>query len=115
MVNSGERVKDVHFTEDKLTVNLADGRSISVPLAWYPLFLHATPRERDNWTIAGASFGIYWPDLDEDLSVEGPLRGAPSPRAKALSTQRRHLLAGTGGRLRSQNARISLKYPSKDN
>jgi hypothetical protein len=86
MVNSGECVTDVHCTEDKLTVDLSDGRSISVPLAWYPLLLHATPRERDNWTIAGAGFGIHWPELDEDLSVEGLLRGAPSPRAKALSS-----------------------------
>ena len=115
MVNSGECVKDVHCTEDKLTVDLAAGRSISVPLAWYPLFLYATPRERDNWAIAGAGFGVYWPELDEDLSVDGLLRGGPSPRAKALSTQRRHLLAGMGGRLRSRNARISLKYDSKNN
>jgi hypothetical protein len=81
MVNSGERVTDVHCTYDKLTVDLADGRSISVPLAWYALLLHATHRERDNWTSAGAGFGIHWPELDEDLSVEGLLRGAPSPCA----------------------------------
>ena len=86
MVNSGDRVADVHCTEDKLTVDLADGRSISVPLAWFPLLLHATPRERDNWTIAGAGFGIHWPELDEDLNVEGLLRGAPSSRANALSS-----------------------------
>ena len=86
MVNSGERVTDVHCTEDKLTVDLADGRSISVPLAWYPLLLHATPRERDNWTIAGAGFGIQWPELDEDLSVEGLLRGAAAPRAMAYGS-----------------------------
>ena len=86
MANSGERVTDVACTEDKLIVDLEDGRSISVPLAWYPRLLHATPRERDNWEIAGAGFGIHWPDIDEDLSVEGLLRGAPSPRAKALSS-----------------------------
>ena len=86
MANPGERVIEVACTEDKLIVDLADGRSISVPLAWYPRLLHATPRERDNWEIAGAGFGIHWPDLDEDLSVEGLLRGAPSPRAKALSS-----------------------------
>jgi hypothetical protein len=86
MANSGERVTDVACTEDNLIVDLADGRSISVPLAWYPLLLHATPRERDNWEIAGAGFGIHWPDIDEDLSVEGLLRGAPSPRVKALSS-----------------------------
>jgi len=86
MVNSGERVTDVHCTEDKLTVDLADGRSISVPLTWYPLLLHATPRERYNWNIAGDGFGIHWPELDVDLSVEGLLRGAPSPRATALNS-----------------------------
>ena len=86
MGNPGERVIEVACTEDKLIVDLADGRSISVPLAWYPRLLHATPLERDNWQIAGAGFGIHWPDVDEDLSVEGLLRGAPSPQAKALSS-----------------------------
>lgn len=86
MANSGERVTDVACTEDKLIVDLADGRSISVPLAWYPRLLHASPRERDNWEFAGAGFGIHWPDIDEDLNVEGLLRGAPSPRVKALSS-----------------------------
>lgn len=85
MANPGERVTEVACTEDNLIVDLADGRSISVPLAWYPRLLHATPLERDNWEVAGAGFGIHWPELDEDLSVEGLLRGAPSPRAKVLS------------------------------
>jgi hypothetical protein len=86
MANPGERVIGLACTEDKLIVDLADGRSISVPLVWYPRLLHATPLERDNWEIAGAGFGIHWPELDEDLSVEGLLRGAPSPEAKALSS-----------------------------
>ena len=86
MANPGERVIEVACTEDKLIVDLADGRSISVPLAWYPRLLHATPLERGNWRIAGAGFGIHWPDIDEDLSVEGLLRGAPSPLAKVLSS-----------------------------
>ena len=86
MANPGERVIEVACTEDKLVVDLADGRSISVPLAWYPRLLHANPHQRDNWQIAGAGFGIHWPDVDEDLSVEGLLRGAPSPQAKALSS-----------------------------
>jgi hypothetical protein len=81
MGNPGERVIEVACTEDKLIVDLADGRSISVPLAWYPRLLHATPLERDNWQIAGAGFGIHWPDVDEDLSVEGLLRGAHRPGA----------------------------------
>ncbi len=86
MANPGERVIEVACTEDKLIVDLADGRSISVPLAWYPRLLHATALERDNWQIAGAGFGIHWPDIDEDLSVDGLLRGAPSPRVKVLSS-----------------------------
>lgn len=67
--------------EDVLSVDLIDGRTISVPLAWYPRLLHATVAQRSNWKIAGAGFGIHWPDLDEDLSTEGLLRGAPAPHA----------------------------------
>ena len=71
----GERVKDVHFTEDSLSVDLVDGRTISVPR-----LLHAGDKQRRNWKIAGGGFGIHWPDIDEDLSTEGLLRGAPAPR-----------------------------------
>ncbi len=78
---AGEQVKDVRFSEDSLVVDLMDGRTISVPLAWYPRLLAATPEERSNWKLAGAGFGIHWPDIDEDLSAEGLLRGAPAPRA----------------------------------
>ena len=85
MANPGEQVTDVALTKDRLIVDLADGRSISVPLAWFPRLLHATSQERKNWEIAGAGYGIHWPDVDEDLSVEGLLRGAPAPQAKALS------------------------------
>ncbi len=79
MVNPGQRITNVHCTDDELVVSLADGRSISAPLAWYPRLLHATPAEREDWKIAGAGFGIHWPSLDEDLSVAGLLRGAPAP------------------------------------
>lgn len=78
---AGERVKDVHPSDDTLSVDLVDGRTITVPLAWYPRLLHATPEQRANWQVAGGGFGIYWPDLDEDLSTEGLLRGAPAPRS----------------------------------
>jgi len=77
----GERVKNVHFAEDTLSVDLIDGRTISVPLAWYPRLLHATPDQRKNWRVAGAGYGIHWPDVDEDLSTEGLLRGVPAPYA----------------------------------
>jgi hypothetical protein len=84
---SDERVKDVQITEDALSVTLMDGRVISVPLAWYPRLLDASNTQRENWKIAGGGYGIHWPDVDEDLSTEGLLRGAPAvprqPSAKA--------------------------------
>jgi hypothetical protein len=80
---SGERIRDVHVTEDAISVDLFDGRVLTVPLAWYPWLLHATPEERANWCIAGAGYGIHWPDLDEDLTTQGLLQGAPAPRGKA--------------------------------
>lgn len=76
--NPGERVRDVRFTEDTLAVDLVDGRTIIVPLVWYPRLLGAPVEQRLNWKVAGAGYGIHWPDLDEDLSSEGPLRGAPA-------------------------------------
>jgi hypothetical protein len=77
-LNPGERVRHVHFTEDKLAVDLADGRTIIVPLVWFPRLLAASAEQRSNWKVAGAGYGIHWPDLDEDLSTEGLLRGAPA-------------------------------------
>ena len=68
----------VEVTEDTLTAELADGRSISVPLAWYPRLAHAAPDERRNWRLIGGGHGVHWPDLDEDISVEGLLAGRPS-------------------------------------
>ena len=65
-------------TEEALTAKLADGRVISVPLAWYPRLVHATQEERDNWELFGDGLYIHWPDLDEDLTVEGLLAGWPS-------------------------------------
>ncbi len=82
-LNPGERVTDVSFTDDALCVSLHDGRKISVPLSWYPRLLIATPAQRNNWEIAGGGYGIRWPAVDEDLSTEGLLRGAPAPREKA--------------------------------
>ena len=79
-IKPGEGVKNVHFTEDILSVDLVDGRTISVPLAWYPRLLHASADHRNNWELCGGGFGIHWPDIDEDLSTESLLRGAPGPR-----------------------------------
>ena len=79
--NAGEQVKDVHLSDDALSVDLLDGRTITVPLAWFPRLLHATPKQRAHWELCGGGFGIRWPELDEDLSTEGLLRGIPAPRA----------------------------------
>ena len=73
-----ERVLDVRFDDASLIVDLMDGRTISVPLAWYPRLLHATPDQRETWEKAGAGYGIHWPAIDEDLSTDGLLRGAPA-------------------------------------
>jgi hypothetical protein len=67
-----------HFTEDSLVVDLTDGRSISVPLVWYPRLFHCTPAERGNFRFIGRGEGIHWPDLDEDISIEGLVAGRPS-------------------------------------
>lgn len=72
------RVREVVLDEDRLSVELMDGRAISVPLVWYPRLANATPAQRDHWEIAGGGYGIHWPDIDEDLSTEGMLRGAPA-------------------------------------
>lgn len=76
LLHPGLRIQDVHCTEDELVVSIADGRTISVPLVWYPRLLAATPDQRANWQLAGAGYGIHWPDIDEDLSAEGLLAGA---------------------------------------
>ena len=72
------RAKEVTVTEDELIVALADGRRVAVPLAWFPRLLHATAEQRRNFEILGEGVGIHWPDVDEDLSVAGLLRGTPS-------------------------------------
>ncbi len=71
-------IQDVRVTDDALVVDLSDGRTISVPLVWYPRLLHSTPQERQNWRLIGKGEGIHWPDLDEDISVENLLLGKPS-------------------------------------
>ena len=78
---AGKRVRDVRVTDDAVSVDLIDGRTITVP--WYPRLLHATPEQRANWRIAGAVHGIHWPDIDEDLSTQGLLQGAPAPHEAA--------------------------------
>jgi hypothetical protein len=76
--NADTRILNVHLDAERLSVGLMDGRSLSVPLAWYPRLFDATPEARSHWQIAGGGYGIHWPDIDEDLSAEGLLRGAPA-------------------------------------
>ncbi|MCK4910222.1 MAG: DUF2442 domain-containing protein [Thermodesulfovibrionales bacterium] len=79
-LQADERAKDVNISEDSLSVSLMDGRTITVPLAWYPRLLNATPAQRNKWEISAGGYGIHWPEIDEDLSTEGMLRGAPAPQ-----------------------------------
>jgi hypothetical protein len=75
--------ESVSFSEDSLTVQLDDGRSLSVPLAWYPRLLHGTAAEREKYELIGDGEGIHWSELDEDISVEGLLAGRRSAESAA--------------------------------
>jgi len=77
------RAVNVTVTEDTLSVDLEDGRTISVPIGWYPRLAHGTPAERLHFQISGAGYGIHWPDLDEDIGVEGLLLGKRSTESPA--------------------------------
>ncbi len=68
----------VVVTEDALAVELIDGRSLAVPIGWYPRLRHGSPAERNNYCFIGGGSGIHWPDLDEDISIEGLIAGRPS-------------------------------------
>ena len=76
------RAQAVNVTEDELTVALEDGRTLSVPLAWFPRLLHGTPAERANWRLIGEGEGIRWPELDEDIAVAHLLAGIPSQESQ---------------------------------
>jgi hypothetical protein len=94
-VPAAERVT---VTDDTLTVDLSDGRTISVPLAWFPRLVHATREERDDWRLIGKGHGIHWERIDEDISVEGLLAGKPSCESQAsLKKWRSELHCGPGG------------------
>lgn len=75
--------QSVTISKDVLTVDLTDGRSISVPVSWYPRLSHGTSEERNNWHLLGGGVGIHWPDLDEDISVQGLLAGRRSGETQA--------------------------------
>lgn len=80
-----ERVANVRCDDASLIVDLVDGRTIAVPLAWYPRLLHASVEQRMRWQRSAGGYGIHWPDVDEDLSTDGLLRGAPAPTRTQVS------------------------------
>ena len=77
----------VRLSASTLCVDLADGRTITVPLEWYPRLLHGTVAERSNWRLIGAGEGVHWPDLDEDISIEGMLEGRSSAESRGSFQQ----------------------------
>ena len=79
-ISSEPAIRAVSVSEDATTAQLADGRTISVPLSWSWRLSEATPSQRENFQILGRGEGIHWPDIDEDISVEGMLHGVPAPR-----------------------------------
>lgn len=92
---------NVEISEESLVVDLEDGRTISVPIAWYPRLLHASPEERSNWRFIGRGEGIHWPDLDEDISVENILLGNASGESQRsfrqwLEARQGHATEGEG-------------------
>ena len=99
------RVESVTVTQDTLTVRLADGRTLSVPLAWYPRLQHGSVKERKRWRLIGRGEGIHWPGLDEDISVENLLSGNPSGESQESFKQ---WLAG-----RKAEARPSSRRPNR--
>lgn len=88
------RIKEVWVTEDTITANLVDGRTISVPLAWSWRLLDATPEQRAHFEVIGDGQGVHWPDIDEDISAEGMLSGVPARRPRRSDHKR------TSGRAR---------------
>jgi len=100
------RVIGVKVTKDALVVDLADGRKVFAPLGWYPRLVHATAKERGFWRLIGDGEGIHWPDLDEDISVEGLLAGRPSRESR--SSLKRWLARRSSSATRK---RLQAKYP----
>jgi hypothetical protein len=83
VANNDPRIQDVQVSADEITARLADGRVISVPLAWSWRLSEATPTQRSNFRIIGSGQGVHWPDVDEDISVEGMLHGVPAHRPRS--------------------------------
>jgi hypothetical protein len=81
------KIKDIKVSEDTITAQLVDGRTISVPLAWSWRLSDATPKQRSNYRVIGDGHGVHWPDIDEDISAEGMLYGIPAPRPSNRNTK----------------------------
>ena len=77
------RAIKIEITQEELIAFLVDGRTIAVPLSWYPRLLNGSMEERDNWRLIGEGIGIHWPELDEDISVEGLIEGIPSQESQS--------------------------------
>lgn len=88
VANSEARIVAIEVTEDSITAQLADGRTISVPLAWSWRLSDATPEQRNNFEIIGTGEGVHWPDIDEDISARGMLYGVPARPPKQMATRR---------------------------
>ena len=101
-------VENVAVSEDTLCVDLSDGRSISVPLAWYPRLSHASSAERKRWRLIGRGVGIHWEELDEDISVEGLLAGKPSGESQASFSK---WLAKRSSRITRRSTKMRRKAP----
>ena len=100
--------ENVTVSDDTLSVDLSDGRTISVPLAWYPRLSHASSAERKRWRLIGRGLGIHWNDLDEDISVEGLLAGKPSGESQTSFSR---WLAKRSPRLTTRPTRTREKAP----
>jgi hypothetical protein len=101
-------VENVAVSEDTLCVDLSDGRSISVPLAWYPRLSHASSAERKRWRLIGRGVGIHWEELDEDISVEGLLAGRASGESQASFSK---WLAKRSSRITRGSTKMRRKAP----
>lgn len=106
------RITSVLVTDDTLSVDLEDGRTISVPLGWYPRLAHGTPNERARFEVSGAGFGVHWPDLDEDIGVEGLIMGKKSTESAA--SLERWLAARSQGRAQDSGQRAKGRRESGD-
>ena len=105
--------KNVRVTDRELVVELRDGRVVSVPLAWYPRLVEGSPRERRRWELLGPGIGIHWPDLDEDISVDGLLQGLPSGESPASLDKWREIRKRPANKALQPTSRVRRKAKSR--